>query len=102
MEHLELDRKLQEIVSRSEIFTQQSESFIDELKEYPALYFIAYWGDRGGSLIIFHDPNHTISWNIATMAKNGDPIAKKMCQALNLLSPDHCAWALQNEALLKI
>lgn len=60
----------------------------------PNLYLELWLLDRAGSGILFLDPNHTISWNLATRAKAGDPIAKAFCEALNALSPDHCARVL--------
>jgi hypothetical protein len=56
----------------------------------PNLYLELWLLDRAGSGILFDDPAHTISWNIATRAAAGDPVAKALCDALNLLSPDHC------------
>lgn len=102
MDHLELDRKLHQIVSLRAMTPGNLGSVISDLQQFPILYAIAYWGDRGASLIIFLDPHHTVSYNIAIRAKAGDPLAIELCQALNLLSPDHCAWALQNEELLRI
>ena len=88
MDHLKLDQHLTSVISW--------------LQDYPALYGLLYALDKEGSGFLFGDPNHTISWNIAMRAKAGDPLAIAACEALNTLSPDHCAWALQNEPLLRI
>lgn len=88
LDHATLDRKLTSVISW--------------LQGYPELYNLLYELDKAGSGVFFGDPDHTISYNIAIRARDGDPLAIAACQALNLLSPDHCAWALQNEALLRI
>ena len=88
IDHLTLDRKLGSVISW--------------LQDYPELYQLLYEVDKAGSGIFFGDPTHTISWNIATRAKAGDPLAIAACQALNLLSPSHCEWALSNESLCRI
>lgn len=61
---------------------------------HPDLYIELWLIDRATSGLLFMDPNHTISWNVATRAQAGDPIAKAICQALNALSPNHCAEVL--------
>jgi len=63
----------------------------------PNLYLELWLLDRAGSGILFDDPAHTISWNIATRAAAGDPVAKALCEALNALSPDHCKHVLESE-----
>lgn len=88
MDHQKLDQRLTSIISW--------------LQEYPEVYAFLYEADKAGSGIFFGDPNHTISYNIAIRAKAGDAWAIAACQVLNLLSPDHCAWALSNEALCRI
>lgn len=88
MDHVKLDRRLTSVISW--------------LQEFPALYNLLYEVDKAGSGILFGDPNHTISYNVAIRARDGDPLAKAVCEALNLLSPDHCAWALQNETMLRV
>lgn len=60
----------------------------------PNLYVELWLLDKAGSGILFSDPNHTISWNIATRAAAGDRVAQAICEALNGLSPDHCAKTL--------
>ncbi|MGO9798849.1 MAG: hypothetical protein ACLPQ0_05260 [Candidatus Binatus sp.] len=60
----------------------------------PNLYLELWLLDRAGDGILFGDPSHTISWNIATRAAAGDPVAKALCEALNILSPSHCANTL--------
>lgn len=61
----------------------------------PTLFNFLLLSDELWSDIIFQDKQvHTISWHIAMRAKGGDLIAKMACEALNLLSPDHCAHAL--------
>ena len=100
MDHLAIDRKLTSIYRA--LGDHKLTSIISDLQAFPVLYAIAYWLDRGGAAIIFADPSHTISWNIATRANAGDPVAIEMCEALDLLSPSHCAWSLQNEALCRI
>ena len=62
----------------------------------PNLYLELWLLDRAGSGILFGDPTHTISWNVATRAKAGDPVAKAVCDALNLLSPNHCQVVLES------
>ena len=88
MTHQELDTKLTSVIS--------------ELQKHPMLYTELYALDKAGSGIIFGDPTHTISYNIAVRAQAGNVVAKAACQALNLLSPDHCAWALGNESLCRL
>lgn len=53
--------------------------------------------DKALSGILFHDPQHTISYNIAIAARAGNPLAKELCLALNVLSPNHCENAIKNE-----
>jgi hypothetical protein len=60
----------------------------------PNLYVELWLLDCAGSGILFQDPNHTISWHVATLAAAGNPIAKAFCAAFNLLSPNHCANVL--------
>jgi hypothetical protein len=100
MNHQELNQKLQAIIDSED--AGKLGSVISDLQEFPALYAIAYWVDRGGAVLIFQDPDHTISYNIAIRAKEGDEWAIEACKALNALSPSHCEWALSNEALCRI
>src|ERR1039458_7619068 len=55
---------------------------------FPNVYTELWLIDRACSGILFGDPNHTLSWNIATEAVAGNPIAVAICQALNALSPN--------------
>jgi hypothetical protein len=66
-------------------------------QNHPNLYLELWLLDRAGSGILFGDPSHTISWNIATRAAAGDPVAKALCAALNALSPNHCQVVLETE-----
>ena len=100
MDHLTLDRKLQSIFNAT--YNGDLGSIISDLQQWPMLYAICYWIDRAGAVLIFWDPNHTISYNIAIRAKAGEGWAIDMCGVLNLLSPNHCEWALQNEGLLRL
>jgi hypothetical protein len=61
---------------------------------FPNVYTELWLIDRACSGILFGDPNHTLSWNIATEAAAGNPIAVAICDALNALSPNHCANSL--------
>jgi hypothetical protein len=61
------------------------------------VYLELYLIDCAGSGILFGDPHHSISWNIATRAAAGDPLAMALCQALNVLSPNHCQKTLDDE-----
>jgi len=61
----------------------------------PNLYIELWLIDRASDGILFGDPNHTISWHIATLAKAGNPVAQALCKAFDLLSPDHCQHALE-------
>lgn len=83
-EHKMLDRRMASVISL--------------LQQYPEIYNLLRELDKAGSGFLFGDPTHTISYNIALRAQAGDPLAKAACQALNALSPDHCAWALSNES----
>lgn len=60
----------------------------------PDLYVELWLLDRATSGLLFRDPNHTLSWNIATRARAGDPLAIELCKALNALSPAHCERVL--------
>jgi hypothetical protein len=53
--------------------------------------------DIAGDGMLFGDPHHTFSYNIAVAAKKGNTIAKVICEALNKITPDHCAKALAHE-----
>lgn len=87
--HVELDQKLGSVIS--------------VLQGYPALYAFLHQLDAMGAGVLFDNNNgHTISYEIAIRAKSGNQLCGELCQVLNLLSPDHCAWALSNETLLRI
>lgn len=73
------------------------ESVLDWLRQHhPTLLNLLFLQDEFVSGLIFDDTDpHTISWHIATMAKNGSLIGKLVCEALNALSPEHCKHALE-------
>ena len=48
-------------------------------------------------LLFPNNQGHTISWQIACMASKGNRTATKLCEALNFLSPNHCANAIVAE-----
>lgn len=60
----------------------------------PQLYLALWAMDKAADGALFDDPNHTISWHVAMMAKVGNPFGIICCDALDVLSPNHCAWAL--------
>ena len=63
----------------------------------PGLYDALYELDVDTATALFvNDEGRTISWQIATRAAAGDPIAKGLCDALNLLSPNHCQVVLDS------
>jgi hypothetical protein len=66
------------------------------LQEYdPTLLLKLLLLDEFWSSVLFDDSTtHTISWHIATLAKNGNAVCQELCQLLNVLSPNHCANAL--------
>lgn len=64
---------------------------------HPELYLELWILDHAADGLLFGDPAHSISWNIATRAAAGNPLAKELCQALSLLSPNHCTNVLANE-----
>jgi hypothetical protein len=65
-------------------------------QHHPTLFNLAFLTDETWSAIIFDDTDpHTISWHVAVRAKNGDLIAQMICEALNLLSSNHCKHALE-------
>ena len=88
MDHLLLDQKLGSVIS--------------VLQRFRLLYAFLYIMDKAGSGVIFGDASHTISYNIAIRAKAGNELCIELCQVLNILSPDHCAWALSNEKFLRM
>lgn len=88
LDHLTLDQKLGSVISW--------------LQQYPELYNFLYELDKAGSGLFFSDPNHTISYNIAVAAQNGNALAEAACEMLNLLSPNHCEWALEHEGILRL
>lgn len=59
-------------------------------QNHPNMYMELWLLDKAADGVLFLDPNHTLSWNIAMAAKAGNPIAKLICDALNGLSPNHC------------
>ncbi len=61
------------------------------------LYEVLLMSDYFVSGVIWDGPPHTISWHIATAAAGGSVVAKMACEALTLLSANHCANALVNE-----
>ena len=63
----------------------------------PNLFLELWLLDCAASGVLWGDPTHTVSWQIATGAKAGNPIDIAICQALNLLSPNHCAQTLATE-----
>ena len=64
----------------------------------PQLYVELWLLDRATDGLLFGDPNHTLSYTIATRARAGDPLAKILCDGLNALSPDHCSKTLAANA----
>lgn len=65
---------------------------------HPTVYDLLLLTDEFWSGVIFQDDApHTISWHIACMCQRGDPIAKLAYNALNALSPNHCAGAIAAE-----
>ena len=64
------------------------------MEHNPELYIVLWSMDKACDGMLFGDPNHTISWHVAMMAKAGNPFGILCCDALNALSPNHCAWAL--------
>jgi hypothetical protein len=81
---------------------QHLTSIISVLQGFPALYNALHYLDEQGSGVLFGDNSHTISYEIAIRAQAGNQLCVDLCQVLNLLSPDHCAWAISNETLLRI
>lgn len=63
---------------------------------HPNLYLELWLLDRATDGILFADPQHTLSWNIAERAARGNPIAKALCDGLNALSPNHCQVVLKS------
>ena len=84
------------------VLDQHLSSIISIIKEWPALYADLHYLDEQGSGLIFGDNSHTMSYEIAIRAQAGNPLCVELCQVLNLLSPDHCVWAISNETLLRI
>lgn len=68
----------------------------------PALYTSLWMLDVATAGALFsNDDGHTISWQIATRAAAGNEVCIALCQALNLLSPNHCQNTLDSEVLLQ-
>lgn len=63
---------------------------------YPDVYLELWLLDRAADGVFFSDPNHTLSWSIATRAAAGNQVAKFLCDGLNALSPGHCKVVLTN------
>jgi len=63
---------------------------------HKSAYAVLWLMDKAVDGLLFHDPNHTISYHVALMAREGNPFGAACCALLNLLSPNHCAWALEN------
>lgn len=63
----------------------------------PALFLKLYQLDMEIAEWVWGN-GHTISYNVALAAKNGNPIAQELCQVFSdLLQPNHCQIALQDE-----
>ena len=76
--------------------TNDPEGVLGWLKaHHPTLLNLLLLTDEFWSGIVFQDETtHTISWHIAMMAKHGNVVAMMACEALELLSKNHCANAL--------
>lgn len=67
-------------------------------KNFPTLAEVALEDDIFVSAIVFPDDRgKTVSWNIACLAAKGSRTAMQLCEALNFLSPNHCANAIIHE-----
>lgn len=51
--------------------------------------------DQFGNALLLGDPNETISRRTARAWIAGHRWAKILCQILNVISKNHCAWALE-------
>jgi hypothetical protein len=68
------------------------------VKHFPTLAAEALKDDIFIAEILFpKNEGHTISYQIACMALKGNRTAKKLCEALNFLTPGHCVEAIANE-----
>jgi hypothetical protein len=70
-------------------------------KHHPHLLEELMLLDRVADGALLKHPEHTLSYNIAVAARGGNPLAQSLCQALNQLSPDHCAAAIAMESTQK-
>jgi len=70
-------------------------------KNHPHLLEELMLIDRATDGALLRHPEHTLSYNIAIAARNGNPGAQALCEALNQLSPDHCATTIAYESTQK-
>lgn len=50
--------------------------------------------DQFANALLLGDPNETISRRTARARNSGEAWAKALCSVLNIISKDHCTWAL--------
>jgi hypothetical protein len=70
-------------------------------KHHPHLLEELMLIDRATDGAFLGHPEHTLSYNIAVAARNGNPMAQELCKALNQLSADHSATTIAYESTQK-